>query len=196
METENKRVKRVLIVVDMVKGFRTVGNMAIKDIKHIDDEVVRLVELFLKNNDDVIFVGEGHTENSVEFTNFLVHCLMDTMEAEFIDVLKPYLDRVKCIRKNSTSGFVVEEFQEYLKNNKHTLIEVVFCGVCSDLCVMNIAIPTKMYFNEHNKTCDVIVPENGVETYDAPGHSREEYNNIAKKILRLNGIKVPERYER
>lgn len=196
MKQENKRVKRVLVVVDMVKGFRTEGNMAIKDIQHIDDEVVRLVELFLRNSDDVIFIGEGHTENSVEFANFLVHCLLGTVEVEFIDALKPYLDRVKCIRKNSTSGFVVEEFQDYLKENMDTLVEIVFCGVCSDLCVMNIAIPTKMYFNEYNKICEVIVPENATETYDAPGHSREEYNNIARKILKLNGIKVPNRYER
>lgn len=196
MKQELKSTKRVLIVVDMVKGFREEGNMAIKDIPHIDIEIVRLVEFFLDKEDDVIFIGEGHTKDSVEFTNFLVHCLLGTVETEFIDLLKPYIERVKCIRKNSTSGFVVEEFQAYLKDNLDNLIEVVICGVCSDLCVMNIAIPTKMYFNEHNKICDIIVPENATETYDAPGHNRDEYNNIAKKVLRLNGIKVPRKYER
>ena len=47
MKNELERMKRVLIIIDMVKGFRVEGNMAIKDIPHIDEEVRKLVELFL-----------------------------------------------------------------------------------------------------------------------------------------------------
>ena len=100
------------------------------------------------------------------------------------------------IRKNSTSGYVTKEFQKYLEENKNTIKKIVFVGVCLDICVINIAIPTKMYFNENNIDCEIIVPENATETFDAPNHSREEYKVLAKKMLQLNGIKVPERYER
>ena len=100
------------------------------------------------------------------------------------------------IRKNSTSGFMTEELQKYLRENINILKEIIFCGVCSDICVLNTSVPTKMYLNQNNINCEVIVPENAIETYDAPDHSRKEYNNIAKKVLKLNGIKVPRKYER
>jgi len=45
---ELKNMKRLLVVVDMVKGFKEKGNMAITDASHIDQEVVRLVKDFLK----------------------------------------------------------------------------------------------------------------------------------------------------
>lgn len=197
MKEELKRMKKALVVVDAIKAFRTEGNMAITDIgEEVDDEIVRLVELFLERKDDVIFLMEGHTKDSVEFNDFLVHGILGTTEVEIIDKLKPYLDKVIVIRKNSTSGFVTEKYQNYIKENMRKLGEIVYSGYCADICVPNVAIPTKMYFNEHNVNCDVIVPENAIETFDAPGHSREEYNNIAKKVLRLNGIKVPYRYER
>ena len=72
---------------------------------------------------------------------------------------------------------------------------MIFVGVCEDICVINIAIPVKMYFNENNINCEVIVPENTTETFDSPTHSREEYKVLAKKMLLLNGIKVPSKYE-
>lgn len=197
MKQELERMKRLLIVVDTMKAFRKIGNMAITDIsEEVDDEIVRLIKLFLENGDDVIYLLEGHTKDSVEFDDFLPHGILGTEEEEVIDKLKPFLQQVMIIRKNSTSGFVTEEYQKYLKANINKIIEIVCCGYCSDICVPNVAIPTKMYFNEHNVKCDVIVPENAIETFDAPGHSREEYNSIAKKVLRLNGIKVPQKYER
>lgn len=196
MKQELERIKRTLIVIDMVKGFREEGNMAISDIPYIDEEVKRLVELFLNNGEDVISIMEGHTKDSVEFNDFAEHCILGTKEAELIECLKEYEDRMLCIRKNSTSGFMTEGLQKYLSENIDVLKEIVFCGVCSDICVLNTAVPTKMYLNECNRNVNVIVPENAMETFDAPGHSRSEYNNIAKKVLRLNGISVPRKYER
>lgn len=197
MKQELEGMKRLLMVVDTMKAFRKIGNMAITDIgEEVDNEIVRLIQMFLNNSDYVMFLLEGHTNESVEFNDFLPHGILGTEEAEVIDKLKPFLNRVIVIRKNSTSGFVTEEFQDFLKNNFTKIIEIVCCGYCSDICVPNVAIPTKMFFNEHNVKCDVIVPENAIETFDAPGHSREEYNGIAKKVLRLNGIKVPTKYER
>lgn len=196
MKQELERMKRTLIIIDMVKGFREEGNMAIKDIPYIDEELKKLVELFLSEGEDVISIMEGHTKESVEFNSFPEHCILGTSEAELIEPLKQYEKDMLCIRKNSTSGFMTEELQSYLKDNMKTLKEIVFAGVCSDICVLNTAVPTKMYLNQNNINCDVIVPENAIETYDAPGHGREEYNTIAKKVLRLNGIKVPTKYER
>lgn len=195
MKEELIKMKKVLVVVDMVKGFKEFGNMAVTDVGYIDSEVVKLVNLFLNNGDDVISIQEGHTNESQEFKDFPEHCILGTPEADLIDVLKPFEKKMKIIRKNSTSGFVTKEFQEYLNKNKHIIKQIVFVGVCMDICVINVAIPTKMYFNENNIDCEIIVPENTTETFDAPNHNREEYKILAKKMLLLNGIKVPNRYE-
>ena len=195
MKEELIRMKNVLVIVDMVKGFKDFGNMAITDATHIDPEILRLTKLFLENGDDVVSIQEGHTEQSQEFNDFPGHCILGTPEAELVDFLKPFEKKMKVIRKNSTSGYVTKEFQEYLKNNKNVIKKMIFVGVCADICVINIAIPTKMYFNENNIDCEIIVPENATETFDSPTHSREEYKVLTKKMLLLNGIKVPEKYE-
>ena len=194
MKEELIKMKNVLVIVDMVKGFKEFGNMAITDVGYIDNEVVKLVEKFLQNNDDIISIQEGHTKSSQEFQDFPQHCVLGTPEAELIDVLKPFESKMKVIRKNSTSGFVTKEFQDYLYQNKNFIKKMVFVGVCEDICVINIAIPTKMYFNENNIDCEIIVPENAIETFDSPTHPREEYKVLAKKMMLLNGIKVPNKY--
>ncbi len=194
MKEELIRMKKALVVVDMVKGFKEFGNMAITDVNYIDLEIVKLVEDFLGKGNDVISIQEGHTKESQEFNDFPEHCILGTKEAELVDCLKPFEKRMKIIRKNSTSGFVTKEFQEYLEKNKTFLKEIVFVGVCEDICVINVAIPTKMFFNENNIDCDVIVPENTTETFDSPTHQREEYKTLAKKMMLLNGIKVPNKY--
>lgn len=195
MKEELIKMKNALVIVDMVKGFKEFGNMAITDVGYIDSEIVKLVEEFLKNGDDVISIQEGHTETSQEFNDFPSHCILGTAEAELIDSLKPFEKRMKVIRKNSTSGFVTKEFQNYLEQNKNFIKKMVFVGVCEDICVINIAIPTKMYFNQNNIDCEIIVPENTTETFDSPTHKREEYKVLAKKMMLLNGIKVPKKYK-
>jgi len=190
---ELKRLKRLLIVVDMVKAVEEKGNMAITDVDYIDCEVVDLVRTFLRYDEDVISIQEGHSENSQEFKDFPKHCVLGTDEAELIECLKPFENRMRVIRKNSTCGYVTKEFQEYLEGEKN-FKEVVVVGVCLDICVINMAIPIKMYLNEYNKDCEVIVPMNAVETFDSPSHNREEYKLLAKKLLNLNGIKTPDCY--
>ncbi len=196
MKEELKRMKEALVVVDMVKGFREIGNMAVKDVSHIDTEIVKLIKMFLENGDDVISIQEGHSKDSVEFKDFPEHCILGTSEAELIDMIKEFEDSMMVIRKNSTCGFVTDDFRKYLLENMDNLRRIVFVGLCLDICVMNIAIPTKMFMNEHDKSCEVMVPMNATETYDGEGHSRDEYKGIARKLLKLNGIKVVDKYER
>ena len=97
---------------------------------------------------------------------------------------------MKLIRKNSTSGFVTEEFQKYLKENEKNLEEIIITGCCTDICIINFAIPLKNYINEHNLNISVVVPKNAVETYDAPNHNREEYNEMSFKLMEQSGIKI------
>ena len=70
------------------------------------------------------------------------------------------------------------------------LREVIVTGCCTDICVLNLVIPLINYFDENNKEVNVVVREDLVETYDAPYHNRNEYNEIALKLMRQAGAKV------
>ena len=149
-----------------------------------------MIEEYIENNNDIISIQEGHSEVSKEFNNFPPHCILGTEEAELIDELIPYKDKMRLIRKNSTCGFITKEFMEYFEENKENLEEIVITGCCTDLCVMNFALPLKNYINEHNLDVKVIIYKNAVETYDSPIHNREEYNDMAFKIMKQNGIEI------
>lgn len=183
-------MKKLLLVIDMVNGFVKEGALADKGINNITPNIINLIKEYIKNNDDIISIQEGHNEKSKEFDSFPAHCILGTEEAEIIDELKPFENSMKVIRKNSTCGFVTEEFLNYMKQNEKDLKEVVLCGCCTDLCVMNFALPLKTYINENDLDIKVIVYENGVETYDSPIHNRKEYNDMAFKIMKQNGIEI------
>lgn len=183
-------MKKLLLVIDMVNGFVKEGALADKKINNITPNIINLIKENIKNNNDIISVQEGHNEKSKEFENFPYHCILGTEEAELIDELKPFEHNMKVIRKNSTSGFVTKEFMEYIEQNKKELDEIVITGCCTDLCVMNFALPLKTYINEYDLNIKVIIYKNAVETYDAPNHNRKEYNEMAFKIMEQNGIKI------
>jgi len=183
-------MKKLLLVIDMVNGFVKKGALADTYINNIIPNIIELIKEYIKNNNDIISIQEGHKENSKEFESFPTHCILGTDEAELIEELVPYKENMKVIRKNSTCGFVTKEFFDYIKQNENELEEIVLTGGCTDLCVMNFALPLKNYINEHNLNIKVIVYENCVETYNAPNHNREEYNEMAFKIMKQNGIEI------
>ena len=183
-------MKKLLLVIDMVNGFVKEGALADSYINTITPNIAKLIEEFKENNYDIISIQEGHTNDSKEFESFPPHCILGTVEAELIDELKPYENDMKLIRKNSTCGFVTKEFEEYIEENKEELDEIVLCGCCTDICILNFAIPLKTYINEHNLPIKVTVYENTVETYNSDIHNREEYNEIAFKIMKQNGIEI------
>ncbi len=183
-------MKKLLLVIDMINGFVKEGALADKQINNITPNIVKLVEKYINNNDDIISIQEGHTKSSKEFENFPPHCILGTEEAELIEELIPFKDKMKLIRKNSTSGFITDDFMRYMKDNENRLEEIVLTGCCTDLCILNFAIPLKTYINEHNLNIKVTIYKNAVETYDAPNHNRKEYNDMAFKIMQQNGIDI------
>lgn len=183
-------MKKLLIIIDMVNGFVKEGALADKNINAITPNIIEKINEYIKNNNDIISIQEGHHKNSKEFENFPEHCILGTKEAELIDELKPYEQYIKVIRKNSTCGFITNDFSKYLQENENKLEEIDICGCCTDLCVMNFAIPLKNYINEKDLNIRVKMQKNCVETYDSPYHNRKEYNNMALKIMKQNGIDI------
>ena len=94
MKILNVKARKLLIVVDMVNGFAKKGNMADPNIQHITPECERLVKEFLEKGYQVIYITDCHKENCSEFFKFPVHCVEGTDEAEMVDALKKYQDRI------------------------------------------------------------------------------------------------------
>lgn len=190
-----KDLRGLLIVVDMVNGFVREGKMADPYIEHIIPEQLRLIKMFLDNHEGVAFIKDNHELGCREFERYPEHCVIGTNEANLVDELIPFERDALVYPKNSTSAIFAQKFIADVERMEN-LQEVIITGCCTDICVMNLAIPLQNYFDELNKRINIVVPTNAVETYNAPNHNRGEYNGMALKMLEQSGIKLVKKYER
>lgn len=193
MNNKIEELKRLLVVVDMVKGFVNFGNMADPTINAITPEIVNMVKNFIKYDNAVAFIKDNHEEDCAEFKKYPKHCVIGTKEADLIDELIPYEQDALVYPKNSTSTIFAPNFLNDIERMKN-LKEVIVTGCCTDICVMNLVIPLINYFDQMNKEVEVIVPRNAVETYNAPNHVREEWNDMTFKFMEQAGAKTPKVY--
>ena len=102
--------------------------------------------------------------------------------------LKVFEEKAITFKKNSTSAMFAKGFMEYI-NSKQGLEDITIVGCCTDICVLNLAIPLKNYFNEQNIDTNVIVMEDLVETYNIPNvHDNKEYNEMGLKLMKQAGV--------
>ncbi len=186
---EKRDIKKLLIVVDMVKGFITEGNMADPGIAHIVPRLLDAIEEY--KDEGLIFIKDTHPEGAAEFRKFPVHCIENTSESELIEEFKPYEKDALVYEKNSTSAMFAPGFLEDL-SEMTSLEEVVVTGCCTDICVINLAIPLTNWFDQQNRTVQIRCPKNLMETYDAPVHKRDEYNAMTVTLMEQVGVTTEE----
>ncbi len=184
-----EELQKLLVVVDMVNGFAKKGVMADPYINHITPELIKLIKKVLGEEEAIAFIKDTHYENSTEFKKFPPHCIKGSGEEELIDELKEYEKYGLSYEKNSTSTIFARNFLQDIESMKK-LKEVIITGCCTDICVLNLVIPLINYFDENNKEVQVTVRSDLVETYNSPNHNREEYNEIALKLMKQAGAKV------
>ena len=184
-----EELQELLIIVDMINGFIKEGNMADETINHITPKIIELIKKTIEKNEGVAFIRDSHEKNSTEFKKFPEHCLANTSESELIEELKQYEQYGETYKKNSTSTMFAKNFMKDLEEMKK-LEKVMITGCCTDICIMNLAIPLVNYFDELNRNIEVEVIEDAVETYDAPYHNRKEYNEISLKLMKQAGVKI------
>ncbi len=191
MEEKNlEELKKLLIVVDMVNGFVRIGALSSQNIEHIVPKIEKLVKKYTDESDkQVVFIKDTHCKDSKEFKRYPEHCIKGTYEAENIDEFKKYENTALVFEKNSTSAIFSKDFLETI-NKMKKLEEVTIVGCCTDICVINLAIPLRNYFDENNKDIEITVPKNAVETFDSPTHSSEMWNDLAFKFMEQGGIKL------
>ena len=184
-----ENIRKALYMIDMNNGFVNFGNMANPKYNELVNEQLKLINKFRKENQLVNFVLEGHTNDSIEFDSYPSHCVLGTKEAELIPefIDEQNKENTRTYYKNSINGMLNRNLQDDIKSQDN-LNEIVIGGVCADLCVMDFARTFSRYLDEINRRAKIFVVENTIDTYDSLEHNREEWMDIAKKVMTQAGI--------
>ncbi|ABX42137.1 cysteine hydrolase family protein [Lachnoclostridium phytofermentans] len=183
-----QRKQTTLIIVDMINGFTREGALKSPRVEGLIPEIAKLSKACDELQIIKLAFADCHTEESPEFGAYPVHCMVGTSEGEMVDELKE-IGGYTLISKNSTNGFIEEEFQKWFKENEH-INTFIITGDCTDICVQQFAVTVKTWFNMQNKKARVIVPVNAVETYDLGLHDGGLMNIVALYNMMINGIEV------
>lgn len=177
-----------VIVVDMLNGFAKEGALYSERVKNLIPLHVKLLEDF--SNTKKIFLCDAHPEDASEFNVFLPHCIKNTEEAEIVDALKPFAAKGEIIEKNTTNGYLVEDFKKWL--NTHKLENIVIIGCCTDLCILQLALSLKTHYHHTNERVTVMVPIEAVDTYDLDklNHPGDLTHLLSLKMMQDNGIQL------
>ena len=188
------KIEKMAIVVDMVDGFVKYGAMHDKEIANVIPEQINLLEKMQDEKSIIAIVKDTHEKECKEFDSYPEHCVKGSGEENLVEELRKFENEDSLVyEKNSTSVVHVPEFFTDIRK-MNNLKEVIIIGCCTDICVLNAAIPLKTYINEYNLDIEVIVPKNVVETYNAEAHNRDEYNEIAYKLMSQAGIRIVDNY--
>lgn len=191
---ELKKIKRLLIVVDMINGFVKKGALAHEEVADIIPENIRLIEQFLADKTSAVcMVRDSHTTDAVEFRAFPKHCLEGSVESELVEELKVYEKDCLVYLKNSTNFVFAPSFIDDIKNMEN-LEEVVLNGCLTDFCIMNGAISLRNLFDQENRSIDVIVDASGVSTFNSKEHEREIVQKNSLDAMAGNGIVLVKNY--
>jgi nicotinamidase/pyrazinamidase len=175
----------VLIVVDMLNGFCRQGNLASPRCAEAIPRIRQIIRERQAQGDQLVFLADTHDPNDREFEVFPVHCVRGTPEADVVDELSPFLEGATLIRKRRYSGFFETNLEQVLKQAAPRLVTVV--GVCTDICVLHTVADLR------NRDYAVVVPADGVATFDAPGHPGDLTQRFALDHLRgILGARVIE----
>ena len=186
-------VRKILYNIDMNNGFVNFGAMANPKYNELVPEQLRLIEKVRKEEGIVNFILEGHDENALEFQTYPKHCVLGDKEADLIPELITEQNKPNTYTfyKNCINGMLNLDVQDQLKRLRY-LREIIFSGVCADLCVMDFARTNARFLDQINREAKLFVVKSTIDTFDAPGHDREEWIDIATKVMTQAGIEVVE----
>ena len=181
--SESPQQRRAIIVVDMLVGFCRRGSLYSPRYDRIVPRLLERLEAAEAAGVPIVFLIDTHAADDPEFEMFPPHCVEGSGEDEVIPELKPFADRGTVVRKRTFSGFHETELDDVLARLAPDVVEVV--GVCTDICVLHTVAGLRA------RGYEVLVHEDLVETYDAPGHDAEAFNRFALSHVRdVLGAKV------
>lgn len=196
MTKEDVEFLKTLFMIDMNNGFVNFGPMANPKYNDLVPEQQALIEMFREEDELVNFILENHDKNALEFVSYPEHCVKGTEEAKLISEFQDEENKpnTRTYYKNSINGMLNRTLQDDIKALEK-LKMIVLAGVCGDLCVMDFGRTLLRYLDEINHDLKVFVVKSCIDTFDAPGHNREEWLEIAYKVLEQAGAIVVEDVE-
>lgn len=176
--------KTVLFVVDMNNGFAKKGALYSDRTENMIEPIRDFALQCQKQGMRIVAFSDCHSTNSPEFTGYPPHCVEGTQECELVDELAFLKDNV--IYKSSTNGLFCD--LDEILNGDYT--NFILVGCCTDICIYQLAVGLKAYFNQKNMSSSVIVPMELVDTFDSPDHNADLYNVVFCSSMVQNGITV------
>ena len=188
MERKLNEYEKALYIIDMNNGFVKFGPMANPGYNKLVPEQLRLIEKVRRENGLVNFVLEAHDPNAREFLKYGPHCIINTPEAQLIPefINEQHKPNTKTYYKNQINGMLNRNLQDDIKRLKKVR-ELILAGVCTDLCVFDFGMTILRYLDGLNKEATTFVVRDAVDTFDAPGHNRDEWTDMAFKFLEQAG---------
>lgn len=177
-----------LIVVDMVNGFAREGALKSSRVENLIPAIVKICRSCIERGTKVVMFSDCHTGDSPELESYPPHCMKGTSENELVSELKE-IEGYKLINKNSTNGFLQDEFQQWMKDHGD-IKNYIIAGDCTDICVLQFSETLKAYFNTHDMKSNIIVPLNCVDTFDGGLHDADLMNVFSVFSMMGNGIRV------
>lgn len=178
--------RTMLLIVDINKGFAKAGALYSDRIEKLINPISNLAKYALNKGIRVKAFTDYHTEDSIELKAYPKHCMKDTDEWELVEELN--LEGIEVIKKNSTNGFLEENFIL----NKEEVDNVIIVGDCTDICIYQLAISLRAEFNRVNKDGEIYVPKKLVDTFDMPMHKANFMNYVFLNSMLDNGVNVIE----
>ncbi len=151
-----------VIVIDMIRGFMEEGYPLFcgRRATRIITPIRRLLEEELSRGSKIFFLNDCHAPNDPEFRMFPPHAISGSVETEIIPELAGIPGEV--IHKARFSIFWDTPLAEKLKQLKPE--KLIFCGVCTDICVCHTVADALGHDYE------VEVPVDCVASFDEEAH--------------------------
>lgn len=183
-----QRDKAALVMVDLINGFTREGALKSSRVEEILPAVAELQKACLLKGFPILAFADSHSMASPEFEAYPTHCLTGSSEEEIAEELQQ-VGGYQLIRKNSTNGFIEEDFKNWLMDYQE-IDTFLIVGDCTDICIQQLAVTLKTWFNKENKKSRIIVPMDLVETYELGMHNGNLVHVMALYNMIINGVEV------
>lgn len=129
---------QALLVIDMTNDFvKPNGALPVPGAEVIVKNINKVITMFSKNGDPIIFSCDAHDQNDNEFKQFPVHCVKDTLGAEIYEKLIQPVNAIR-INKKTFNSFDGTKLEEILDELDVQCLYIV--GVATDICVKAAAL--------------------------------------------------------
>jgi nicotinamidase-related amidase len=169
--------KVAVMAVDVTVGFCSEGALSSPRVGGIVRPVVRLFErAYALGVHHFVLPQDTHSADAVEFGSFPSHCVSGTAESETVPELRnlPFSDLFTIIVKDSVSVAIGTWLEGWLETHPEVTTFLVV-GDCTDFCTHQLALYLRLRANAFKlRGVRVILPMDGVDTFDIPVNVAEE----------------------